>query len=353
MITIGVDAHKRIHVALALDARGQEINKWQGPNSPGGWQALLEWGRSLGEPRQWGIEGAWNYGRGLAQYLVEGGETVYEINARWTALRRRGARRPGKTDRLDASAVALFVRQEAPDLPRVTQDDSSAVLNLLATERGAAVAEAIRLRNQLHALLLQLDPQYRRWLSSLSSRSGLDTLEKYQFPGANPLQEERAAAVRRLVERLRLVMSQVKEVSEKIRKQAQEGFSPLTQVFGINLLTAGTLAGILGPGCRFSNDAELAAYAGVAPLETSSAGVVRHRLNRSGNRRLNHIVHLIAWTQIRSWQPAQTYLERRISEGKSRREATRALKRFIIRAIWRRWMECVGGETVVTAAEAA
>jgi transposase len=353
MIAIGVDAHKRIHVALALDARGQELSRWQAINSPEGWQDLLEWAVGIGEPRQWGIEGAWSYGRGLAQYLVECGEVVYEINPRWTALRRRGARRPGKTDRLDARAVALFVRQEAPDLPRVTQDDKSAILDLLATEREAAVAEAIRLRNQLHGLLMQLDPQYRQWLPRLASRSSLDVVEQHQFPGTSPLQEERAGVVRRMVQRLRLAMNQVEEVSEKIKRLAQEGFSPLTQIFGINLLTAGTLAGILGPGCRFSSDAELAAYAGVAPLETSSAGVVRHRLSRSGNRRLNGIVHLITWTQIRGWQPARCYLERRMSEGKSRREATRALKRFIIRAIWRCWMACVGQRTVAAVAEAA
>jgi transposase len=352
MVTIGVDAHKRIHVALALDARGQEINKWQGTNSPGGWQALLLWARSLGEPRQWGVEGAWNYGRGLAQYLIEGSETVYEINPRWTALRRRGARRPGKTDRLDASAVALFVRQEAPDLPRVTQDDSSAVLDLLATEREVAVGEATRLRNQIHALLVQLDPEYHRWLPSLSPGSGLEILQQHQFPATNALQEERASAVKRLLQRLRLVTAQVEEVSEKIRRLAREGFSPLIQIFGVDTLSAGILAGILGPGCRFGNDAELAAYAGVAPLETSSAGLVRHRLNRSGNRRLNHIVHLIAWTQVRSWPPAKAYLERRICEGKSRREATRALKRFIIRAIWRHWMECVAEKTVTIVAAA-
>ncbi len=352
MITIGVDAHKRIHVALAINAEGHEISKWQGANSPGGWQTLLEWAANFGESRQWGVEGAWNYGRGLAQYLVENGDVVYEINPRWTALRRRGARRPGKTDRLDASAIALFVRQEAPDLPRVTRDDRSAVLDLLSTEREVAVAEATRLRNQIHALLVQLDPQYRRWLPSLSSETGLDTLEKRQFAEPDPLQEERASSVKRLLQRLRLVTAQVEEVSEKIRRLAREGFSPLIQIFGVDTLSAGILAGILGPGCRFSNDAELAAYAGVAPLETSSAGLVRHRLNRSGNRRLNCIVHLIAWTQVRSWPPAKAYLERRISEGKSRREATRALKRFIIRAIWRHWMECVAEKTVLTGAAA-
>jgi transposase len=110
---------------------------------------------------------------------------------------------------------------------------------------------------------------------------------------------------------------------------------------GVNLLTAGALAGILGPGSQFSTEAQLAAYAGAAPLETSSAGVVRHRLNRGGNRRLNSILHMIALTQLRCWLPAQAYIERKTSEAKSKREAMRALKRFLARAIWRRWQECL------------
>ncbi len=114
MITIGVDAHKRLHVAVALDGTGQESESWRGPNSPAGWDHMLEWALALGEDRTWGVEGSGNYGRGLAQKLVEAGETVYEVNPRWTALRRRGARRRGKSDRLDAHAVAHFVRQEAP-----------------------------------------------------------------------------------------------------------------------------------------------------------------------------------------------------------------------------------------------
>ncbi len=102
MITIGVDAHKRVHVALAIDDAGRELGDWHGPNSATGWQDLARWATALGEQQQWGIEGAWSYGRGLAQHLVHAGATVYEINSRWTALRRRGGRRPGKTDRLDA-----------------------------------------------------------------------------------------------------------------------------------------------------------------------------------------------------------------------------------------------------------
>jgi transposase len=106
------------------------------------------------------------------------------------------------------------------------------------------------------------------------------------------------------------------------------------------LLTAGALAGIPRPGRRFDNDAQLAARAGVAPLEASSAGAVRRRLNRGGNRRLNAILHRIAVTQARYSPEAKAYLARRLSEGKTGREAMRALKRYIARAVWRLWREC-------------
>ena len=92
MITLGVDAHKGVHVAVALNGAGQEVARWRGRNSPKGWQALGAWAAELAGERQWGIEGAWNYGRGLAQHLVAVGEAVHEVNPRWTAAGRRRAR---------------------------------------------------------------------------------------------------------------------------------------------------------------------------------------------------------------------------------------------------------------------
>ena len=340
MITIGVDAHKRLHVALALEDGGRELGQWQGPNSPAGWRDLLEWALNLGSDRQWGVEGSWGYGRGLAQHLVKAGESVYEVNSRWTALGRRSARRPGKTDRLDAHAIVLLVGQEALTLPKVQAEDETAVLDLLTTEREGALAEATRLRNQIHALLVSLDPEYHLRLPTLNSQAGLSMLESYPAPGDSPLQLERAAAVRRLAERLRLALTQAKELADRIRQLAGAHFSPLTRLCGVNLLTAGALAGILGPGHRFVTDAQVAAYAGVAPLEASSAGVIRHRLNRGGNRRLNAVLYRIALTQAHHSPEARAYLDRRVAEGKTRREAMRALKRFLIRAIWRLWQEC-------------
>lgn len=119
MITIGVDAHKRVHQAVAVDGAGERIAQCRVANTPTGWLRLSAWAAEQGGSRRWGIEGAWSYGRGLAQYLVAGGDTVYEINPRWTAISRRSGRKPGKTDRLDASAVALLVVRESTSLPPV------------------------------------------------------------------------------------------------------------------------------------------------------------------------------------------------------------------------------------------
>jgi transposase len=188
---------------------------------------------------------------------------------------------------------------------------------------------------------MQLDPEYYDRLPSLRSRAGLDTLDTYPSPGGSLIQNERAAAVRRLgATRLRLTLAQAEELARQIAAYAEDGFAPLARLCGVNLLTAGILAGIVGPGRRFSTDAELAACAGAAPLEASSAGSTRHRLNRGGNRRLNAILFRIVLTQAHCSPAAKEYLQRRMSEGKTRREAVRALKRYIIRAIWRLWQDC-------------
>ncbi len=340
MITVGVDAHKRVHVALALDDSGRELAHWRGPNSVAGWEQILRWAQDWHSELQWGIEGAWGYGRGLAQFLVDSGQRVYEVNARWTALGRKRARKSDKTDLLDARAIAQMVRQEEEGLPAIQQEDQTTLLDMMTTEREQALAEATRLRNRIHALLLHLDPQYPKVLKDLKSKKSLNFLENYPIPDRNPVQQERALSVRRLAQRLRLALDQADELARRIKKLAAQHALPLTRLCGVNLLTAGTLAGILGPGQRFGNDAQLASYAGVAPLEASSAGIVRHRLSRAGNRRLNSIIYRIALTQAKHHPEARAYLERRVSEGKTRREAFRALKRYIVRAVWKLWQEC-------------
>jgi transposase len=262
---------------------------------------------------------------------------VYEVNPRWTALGRRYNRKQDKNDRLDARSVALIVWREKTDLPEVVPEDETAIVDMLVKEREDAVSEATRLRNQIHQLLLHLDPEYKAHLPKLNSKAGIKAAESYTTTSDSAIQLQRAMSVRRLGQRLRLAIEQAGEIARQIKGISRAKFSVLTELSGVDLLTAGALAGILGPGQRFRTDAQLSAYGGAAPLETSSAGLTRHRLNRGGNRRLNAILYRIVLTQSRCSDEAKAYLKRRISQGKTQREAMRALKRYIVRAIFRLW----------------
>lgn len=154
------------------------------------------------------------------------GEVVYEVNARLTAAGRRGARRSGKSDALDAVAIARAVLRAGAALPRVPAADEAAILNRLVAEREAAQAEATRLRNQLHALLHQLDPPYRQPIPSLITAAGLVALEQYRTSRRHPLDQERAASVRRLGQRLRLAVEQAAELARPIARRAAARFAP-------------------------------------------------------------------------------------------------------------------------------
>lgn len=338
MFTIGIDAHKQLLVGHAVDDDGREAGNWHGPNIPTGWSDCAAWiGQCAPGEVLVGIEGAYSYGRGLSQSLVAVGLTVYEINPRWTARQRQFARRQHKTDRLDARAVALIVRQDAPDLPLVQRDDDGALLQLLVRQRDDAMVEATRLSNQLHALLFLLDPSYLRRLGSLRSRAGITRLLAYEASATDPLSHARALGVRRLAQRLELALSQATTLKDEIESLAREHFAPLTTIVGIAPLTAGMLAAILGPGQRFRSERQLAAYAGAAPIEASSAGHVHHRLNRGGNRQLNAILYRIALTQYRLATPGRDYVRRALASGRTLRDAIRSLKRFIVRAIFKQW----------------
>jgi transposase len=353
MITVGVDPHKSVHHAVAIDALGKVLGEWRGEHSPAGWASLLAWARGQAAEVPWGIEGAWSNGHGLGQYLVGQGETVYDVPPRQTASERGRSRGRSKSAARDGLAIARLVAREGGSLTRVIAEDETAVLAVLVRERRGALAEATRVRNQLHALLTLCDPRYREQVPALTSPAGIAAVRTYQVVGGSAAQQARAASIRRLGERLALLTAQAVELEQEISALGKARFCPLMRSKGIKGLTAGTLAGLLGCGQRFSREDQLASYAGIAPLEASSGGVVRHRLNRTGNRQLNAVVHRIALTQLHSSPAAKAHVERRQREGKSKREALRALKRYLIRAIWREWQACWPAVGQIVGSEAA
>ena len=338
MIWIGVDAHKQLHRALAIDESGPQGDQTIA-NTPQAWAALLEWARQWPQ-RIWAVEGAWYLGRGLAQYLAAQGERVHEVNGRWTAARRRGMRQRGKSDRLDARSVATLLREEADTLPRVRpESDPEAVIQLWSREHDQLSAEKTRVINRLHALLLQCDPQYKDHLPDLTTKAAIAACRRYATPGSGELARERERAVHRHAAQLALLDEQERELEGELERASKARFSPLRQIEGVGALIACGIVAELGRPRHGFREEHLAAEAGVSPLEASSAGAVRHRLNRTGNRRLNMFFHQIVLTQGRMYPPARAYLKRRRAEGRTAREARRALKRHLVRRVYRAWIE--------------
>ena len=342
MIWIGVDAHQRMHAAVALGSEGI-LGHHTVPNTAAGWASLLMWS-SRWPTRIWAVEGSGALGRGLAQFLAERGERVHsghEVSPRWTAQRRRTMRTPGKSDRLDAHAVAALLREEAGTLPAVLPDESEAAsLTLWSRLREDVVADMTRLRNRLHALLLLCDPEYGRHLPKLTTPAGVRACQDYTAPGEGALARARERAVRPLAAQLALQARQERELRASIEHLVAERFSAPTAIAGVGPLLAAALIAERGAPRPGFGVPQLAALAGVAPLEASSAGGVRHRLNRLGNRRLNRLLYHIALVQSRCYAPARAYLARRLQEGRTPREARRALKRQLVRRVWRHWQEC-------------
>lgn len=339
MIWIGVDAHKRIHEAVAINEAGV-LGTRTLPNTPAAWAALLEWARQWPE-RIWAVEGAWYLGRGLAQHLAEAGERVHEVNGRWTAARRRGMRRPGKSDRLDAHSVAQLLREEQDTLPRVyAEDDEQASVQLWSRVQAELTKDMTRLMNRLHDLLLACDPEYATQLPTLTTKQGIAALREYTAPGNGALARERERVIRATALQLALLDEQDRDLRRRLERASKARFSPLRQIEGIGPLIACGLVAELGRPRPGFGEEQLAALGGLSPLEASSAGAVRHRLNRLGNRRVNMFFHQIVLTQARIYPPAQAYLARRKTEGRTTREARRALKRLLVRRVFRAWSAC-------------
>jgi transposase len=340
---IGVDAHRELLVAVAVDESGKDLGTWSGRNHEQRWTELLIWAEELAgdAARVWGIEGSGNQARRLAQLLVGQGEVVVEINSRLTAESRNRSRRRDKSDRADARAITRVLRESWEELPRVTLADVTSPLAILTRERESLQADITRQRNRLHAALLRVDPAYKQQITALTRRTGLEAVLAWDETDLGPTEQVQLQGAKRLARRLLRLLDDLETVSADLTDRSRPVTQPLTSIFGVAELTAGMLAGYLGPDLRFASDAQLAQYAGVAPLEASSAGGTRHRLNRTGHRKLNELMHRIALTQARQYQPAKDYVARRQAEGKTWREAIRALKRYIVRAIYAQWKKCL------------
>ena len=331
MIVIGVDPHKRTHTAAAVDQRtGELIAELTVQGNQEGHARLLEWARELDPERGFALEDCRQVSCRLERFLIGRGERVVRVPAKLMARSRRSARARGKSDAIDALAVAGAAIRE-PDLPEAHLDGAARELRLLVDHRDDLVCERTRIQNRLRWHLHETDPELEPPVRTLGRLAQLDRL------GRRLARREQTVQVwiaRELVARCRELTRQVNRLEHEIEALVRREAPQLLALPGCGALTAAKLVGEVAGIERFRSDAQLAMHAGVAPLDVSSGRQQRHRLNRAGNRQLNRALHTIAVTQKRLYAPAKAYLARHQAQGKNKKEALRALKRQLARRVF-------------------
>jgi transposase len=331
VVMIGVDPHKGSHTAVALGADEVVLGQVRVRASALQAERLLTWAKSWPE-RVWAVEGAGGLGHLLAQQLVSAGERVLDVQPKLAArVRLLASGAVNKNDPNDARSVAIAALRSPSCLP-VRPDDHAAVLKIWAKRH----RDLSRTRNQvacrLHAALCELVPGGVS--KEIYAAHAAAILEEAEPCGA--VAQARAELAAELVADLRHVDALLREAKKKLAVAVRASGTSLTETFGVGPVIAATVIGDVRDVSRFRGRDRFAAYNGTAPIEVSSGNRIIYRLSMRGNRRLNHAIHMAAVTQIRyKHSDGRAYYDKKIAEGKTGKEALRALKRQISDAIYK------------------
>jgi transposase len=336
MIVIGADTHKRSHALAAVDGgTGAVVCQQQIAADDGGHLRALRWARGLDGERVWALEDCRHVSRRLEQALIAAGERVVRVPPKLMGVSRRGERTPGKSDQIDALAVARAVLRDGIErFPVAFLDERAMEIRLLADHRDDIVAERTRAQNRLRWQLVELCPELEASLPkrSLDRSAQLERVSRaLRRLGAGA----RVRVARELVTRIRALTREVTALEAELRALVRAQRPRLLAETGCGALTAAILIGRTAGAERFATDARFARQTGTAPIPASSGNSKRHRLHRGGDRQLNRALHMIAITRARHDPATRAYLQRKIAEGKTRKEAIRCLKRHLARRFHR------------------
>jgi len=329
MVVLGADLHKRSHTIVVIDATGRQLAEKTIPATDAGHLELRRWAAQWPD-RTWGLEDCRHLSRRLDAELVRSGEAVVRVSPKLMAGVRRSGREPGKSDPIDALAVARAVLRE-PDLPVATLDGPDRQVRLLVDHREDLVGERTRHEQRLRWFLVELaidEPAPR----SLGRAVVQTALRAALVERTEPVARFARDLLTRVVELSAAIAALEHEIAASVVTLAPT----LLAMPGCGVLTAGKIIGECAGIRRFRSKEAFARHNGSAPVPVWSGNVVRHRLNRGGNRQLNVALHRIAITQIRLAGPGRAYLEHRKASGDTRTEAIRALRRRISDNVFRR-----------------
>jgi transposase len=335
MIVIGADTHKATHTfAAVMERTGRIVATRTVRADADGLLEAWQWAHSLGSERVWALEDCRHVSGRLERMLVGHGERVVRVTPKLTGELRRGDRRPGKSDEIDAVAAArAAIREGVENLPVAFLDEQALEIRLLNDYRAQLVAERTRYQNRLRWHLVDLDPELEhrvpdralareRWIGHISRRLA-------RLP-----QTARVRITRDLLRRIRELTRSERALERDLIALIEQTRPDLLAEPGIGPITAATLIGRTAGAERFPTDGHYARQTGVAPIPASSGATQRVRFNRGGDRQLNCALHRIALTRARTCPATRAYLDRKMAEGKSRAEAYRCLKRHIARRVW-------------------
>ena len=328
----GVDTHRDTHVAAVVDATGRVLSSAPFRADVPGYERLNNWLGSWGRVAQVGIEGTGSYGAGLSRHLISIGVEVAEVNRPNRQLRRRF----GKTDATDAQAAARAVLSgQATGAPKSGNGPVEAIRMLQMVRRSATKARTQTI-NQLHALVVTAPDQVKHQLGGLSPKARVKVCAAFRPGTAQTTIAYAKKTLRLLARRYQALTAEIQQLDTEIRPLCARVNPALLSAPGVGPDTAAALLVTAGDNPeRMRTEASFAALCGASPVQASSRRIVRHRLNRGGDRQANNALWRIATTRMRCDQTTIEYVEKRRAEGKTRREIIRCLKRHIARQVYR------------------
>jgi transposase len=331
VIVIGADVHKATHTFVAVDPVGRKLGERTVKATTTGHESALRWARSaFGSELRWGIEDCRHLSARLERDLLTGGQAVVRVPPKLMAQTRASARERGKSDPIDALAVARAVLRE-PNLPAAVHDEDTRELKLLVDRREDLVAERTRQINRLRWHLHELDPELEVPLRSFRIANQRARVSRW-LDGRDGLVAELA---REVLSDIDVISVKIDDLLKRITALVEDRYPHLLAIPGCGPLAAAKIAGESANVSRFRSEACFAMNAGVAPLPVWSGNTHgRVRMSRTGNRQLNAALHRIAVTQIRLDSLGRTYYRKRIDGGDSTTEALRCLKRRLARTVF-------------------
>jgi len=331
MVTLGIDAHKRTHTVVAVDELGREVgSKTTTATTTEVHLELVRWAGRFDGERTWAVEDCRHLSRRLEADLLAAGERIVRVPPKLMAHARDAARTYGKSDPIDALAVARAALRH-PDLPTAQLDGPARELRLLVDHREDLVAERTRCVNRLRWHLHELDPTWDPPARSLGRYVHLDAIAG-RLGGLDGMVVRVAGEI---VAHIRDLTRRERALEREIAARVAELAPALLDLAGVGALTGAKIVAETADVRRFKSKDAYARHNGTAPLPVWSGNRERHRLSRTGNRQLNAAVHRIAVTQIRCHHDAIAYMQRRMTNGNTKSEALRALKRRLSDIVYR------------------